>query len=180
MASNIEIKARVRNPEAVHKTVFRLSGSDGELIEQEDTFFHVPRGRLKLRVFPAGSGELIYYERKDETGPTRSDYFIAPTAEPESLKAALAAALGVRGVVRKKRWLYRVGQTRVHLDEVDGLGPFLELEVVLRPGQPGAEGEKIAADLMRQLDIRDEDLIDLAYIDLLVPNSPAKHTKGHE
>ena len=77
-------------------------------------------------------------------GPKRSDYLIVETSDPSTLKATLTAALGVRGVVRKTRRLYLVGQTRVHLDEVEGLGQFMELEVVLRPEQSNAEGQAIA------------------------------------
>lgn len=167
MGSNIEIKARARDYRALRSIAERLSGGSGQLIEQEDTFFLVPKGRLKLRAFSPTEGELIYYERKDAEGPTQSLYSIAPTSDPASLKATLAGALGIRGTVRKKRFLYLVGQTRIHLDEVEKLGWFLELEVVLEPGQEIREGETIARELMAQLNIPDEDLIDTAYIDLL-------------
>jgi predicted adenylyl cyclase CyaB len=70
-------------------------------------------------------------------------------------------------VVRKKRHLYLVGQTRVHLDEVEGLGEFMELEVVLRPGQSDSEGQSITQDLMILLGVRQEDLLEGAYMDLL-------------
>ena len=79
----------------------------------------------------------------------------------------LSAALGVRGEVRKRRTLLLSGQTRIHLDEVVDLGDFLELEVVLEPTQPAEDGELIARELMRRLDVRDEDLVEGAYLDLL-------------
>ena len=110
---------------------------------------------------------MVYYERADVAGPKKSDYFIAETSDPEVLKAVLSKALGVRGVVRKKRRLYLVGQTRIHIDEVEGLGAFLELEVVLRRGESVEYGQKIAEDLMAKLGIKPGDLIDGAYIDLL-------------
>jgi adenylate cyclase class IV len=86
-------------------------------LEQEDTFFVCPRGRLKLRQF-AGcpQAELIYYERPESSGPRESRYIVHPTADPEGLREVLSAALGVRGVVRKRRTVYLIGQTRVHLD----------------------------------------------------------------
>jgi predicted adenylyl cyclase CyaB len=124
-------------------------------------------GRLKLRVLAPDVGYLIYYERPDQDGPKRSDYHLAKTDEPENLKTALKLALGVRGVVRKTRYLYLVGQTRIHLDEVEGLGHFMELEVVLREGQSDAEGQAIAEDLMRRLGVREEALLEGAYMDLL-------------
>ena len=167
MATNIEIKARVIDPASLRQRVEALSESTGELIVQDDTFFHTPRGRLKLRVMAPDNGQLIYYERIDEAGPKRSDYLISVTREPDSLKAALSAALGVRGRVRKERWLYWAGQTRIHLDEVEGLGSFIELEVVLQPGQNAEEGLMVAEALMQQLGLQETDLIDGAYIDLL-------------
>lgn len=76
-------------------------------------------------------------------------------------------ALGVRGVVRKTRYLYMVGQTRIHLDDVEGLGHFMELEVVMREGQSDAEGQAIAEDLMRRLGVRKDAWLEGAYMDLI-------------
>src|SRR5262249_15581871 len=94
-------------------------------------------------------------------------YAITRTTEPTALRAVLAQALGVRGEVRKRRWLFLVGQARIHLDEVAGLGTFLEVEVVLQPGKEVAEGEQVATGLRRALEVREEDLIEAAYLDLL-------------
>jgi len=165
--SNVEIKARVRDLTRLRELVEGLSDGPAEVIRQEDTFFNCPAGRLKLRTLSPDLGELIYYEREDAPGPRPSTYVIAPTEDPDSLRTALASALGVRGVVRKCRCLYRAGGTRIHLDQVDGLGAFVELEVVLRPDQSADDGARIAADLMAQLGIRDEDLVTEAYVDLL-------------
>jgi predicted adenylyl cyclase CyaB len=167
MAANIEIKASVSDFNALKRKAEAISDAPVELIEQEDIFFDSPQGRLKLRIFPDDSGELIYYERADQPGPKRSQYFISRTAEPRKLTIVLESALGVRGVVRKKRWLYWVENTRIHLDEVEGLGTFMELEVVLSTGQRTEEGEGTVADLMEQLGISASDLVDAAYIDLL-------------
>lgn len=172
MALNVEIKARVRDFDAACAVAEELSNTPCEIIEQEDTFLPVPQGRLKLRTLAPDCGQLIYYERPDTTGPKASHYLIATTSEPHALETLLAAALGVRGVVRKTRRLYLAGPTRIHLDRVEGLGDFLELEVVLEPPGGGTveediDGEAIAADLMRKLGVREDDLIDVAYIDLL-------------
>ena len=118
---------------------------------QEDTFFRVPAGRLKLRKLAPDRGELIFYRRPDQPGPKCSDYSISVTSEPDTLRDVLAAALGDAGVVIKERWLYLVDQTRIHLDRVERLGDFVELEVVLSPGQSAEEGQSIAADLMRAI-----------------------------
>ena len=170
MPANIEIKARVRDPASLGQRAEGLSDTPVEIIPQEDTFFNTPRGRLKLRQLSPGRGQLVYYERGDTAGPKRSNYLIVETSDPSALKAALTAALGVRGVVRKRRSLYLVGQTRIHLDEVEGLGQFMELEVVLRPEQSDAEGQAIAADLMAKLGVAQADLLEGAYMDLLEKN----------
>jgi predicted adenylyl cyclase CyaB len=167
MPANIEIKARARNFADLRRRAEALSDTPAQVIPQEDTFFHTVRGRLKLRQLAPERGQLVYYERTDASGPKRSDYILAGTSEPAALKAALTAALGVRGVVRKRRSLYLVGQTRLHLDEVEGLGEFMELEVVMRPEQSDAEGQAIARDLMTRLGVREEDLLEGAYMDLL-------------
>jgi predicted adenylyl cyclase CyaB len=83
----------------------------------------------------------------------------------------LSTALGTRGVVRKQRLLYRIGNTRVHLDDVDGLGAFVELEVVLNESQTSQEGESVAEEIMKQLGICETDLVAEAYIDLLERNA---------
>lgn len=167
MPTNIEIKARVRDFHRLQGLAEDLSDTPCEVIEQEDTFFHTPMGRLKLRVLGPGLGQLIYYERGDTSGPTRSDYIVSRTSEPASLKAALSGALEVRGTVHKRRLLYWVGNTRVHLDEVEGLGSYMELEVVLDVGQTVAQGERIAAELMEKLGVSKADLVQGAYIDLI-------------
>ena len=172
MARNIEIKARVPDPAALRRRAAALTDTPAELIPQEDTFFRVPLGRLKLRVITPDHGQLIYYQRPDAAGPKQSDYHIAVTAEPQTLKNVLARSLGVRGVVTKQRWLYLVGPTRIHLDQVEGLGSFMELEVVLQADQSPAEGQAIAADLMAQLGIQEQHLIEGAYIDLLENLTP--------
>jgi adenylate cyclase class IV len=164
---NVEIKARLSDPAHTRSLAAGLSDGDPVWIEQRDTFFSVGHGRLKLREFADGSGELIWYQRPDRAGPGESSYRVVATRQPARLAGALGRALGVRGVVEKRRELFRAGRTRIHLDEVEGLGAFLELEVVLEPEDERALGEAIALDLMRKLAIRPQDLVEVAYIDLL-------------
>lgn len=167
MPSNIEIKAKANNFERQKQIAERISDTPVQHITQEDTFYLTPQGRLKLRVVSSNEGELIHYERKNSVGPKISNYSIYSTSAPESLHSLLASALGIRGVVRKKRALYQAGQTRIHLDEVEGLGSFIELEVVMQAGQTAEQGIKTAEELMNRLEIGKSDLIDQAYIDLL-------------
>lgn len=166
MPSNIEIKAHARNFDEIKSRAETLSDMPVQVIPQEDTFFNTPQGRLKLRVL-ADHAQLIYYTRPDQEGPKRSDYHITRSNDPENLKRVLELAYGVRGVVKKTRYLYLVGQTRVHLDDVEGLGQFMELEVVLADGQGDAEGQAIAEGLMASLGVERSDLIDGAYMDLI-------------
>jgi predicted adenylyl cyclase CyaB len=167
MPANIEIKARVRDAAAFHQRAASLSDTPVEIIPQVDTFFNTSRGRLKLRKLKPDLGQLVYYERPDQDGPKRSTYTIFETSDPDGLAQTLSFALGVRGVVRKRRSLYLAGQTRIHVDEVEDLGNFMELEVVLLPGQTDQEGQAVANDLMEKLGVLPQDLVEGAYMDLL-------------
>jgi len=167
MPLNIEIKAYARNFEEIRRRAESLSNTPVEVILQEDTFFNTEKGRLKLRVLALNRGQLIYYTRPDQEGPKRSEYHVYETIDPENLRRLLELAYGIRGVVRKTRYLYLVGQTRVHLVDVEGLGQFMELEVVMADGQSDTEGQTIAEDLMSRLAVERGDLIEGAYMDLL-------------
>ena len=167
MPSNIEIKARVADPARKRALAERLAGTPPTVLQQEDTFFPGARGRLKLRQFSPTHGELISYHRADVAGTKQSHYLLSRTTEPAALRAVLADAYGTGTVVTKTRLLYLVGQTRIHLDEVIGLGSFLELEVVLTDGRSCEEGHRIAREIMGALEVRVEDLVVGAYADLL-------------
>ncbi len=166
MGRNVEIKARAADLEAVERRARRVADEGPVVLLQEDTFFRCAEGRLKLRKFNDLSGELIAYSRPDAEGPKASQYAIQRTEDPDGLRDLLAGSLGVRGVVRKRRILYLVGRTRVHLDRVEGLGDFVELEVVLGPGATVEEGTREARALMETLGIHE--LVSGAYIDLLL------------
>ncbi|MEA3409614.1 MAG: class IV adenylate cyclase [Candidatus Eisenbacteria bacterium] len=168
MGRNVEIKARAGDFAAQRKKAGALSGAPPEFLSQEDTFFRSKRGRLKLRRLSKSEGELIYYERPDVSGPSESRYMILPTREPAELTAALSKALGVSGVVRKRREVYHVAGTRVHMDEVEGLGEFVELEAVLETDESLDDGRRRVDELMGALGIEEHDLVDAAYIDLLL------------
>jgi len=164
---NIEIKARIENADVWAAKIAALAGAGPIDIAQDDTFFRCDKARLKLRAFSEGTGELIYYRRADEYGPKESFYLRSPTLSPDSLRECLTLAYGQVGRVRKHRRLFLVGRTRVHLDEVENLGDFLELEVVLADDEPAEAGAREARGLMESLDIKSHQLIDEAYVDLL-------------
>ena len=167
MPRNVEIKARVDDLDAVAARAATIATEGPFEIAQDDSFFTCPSGRLKLRAFSAESGELIFYRRADEGGPKESFYVRSPTTSPDTLREALSLAWGTAGRVRKQRRLYLVGRTRVHLDQVEGLGPYLELEVVLADDEPTDAGVAEAHAVMAQLGIAASQLVEGAYVDLL-------------
>jgi len=173
MARNIEIKARVADLDAVAKVAEQLGAQGPEEILQDDSFFSCANGRLKLRAFAHGTGELIFYRRADQAGPKESFYIRSHTTQPDNLRESLTLAYGSAGRVRKKRLLYMAGRTRIHLDAVQGLGNFVELEVVLREGESADDGVREAKALMEALSIGGSQLIEGAYVDLLHTATPA-------
>lgn len=167
MAQNIEIKASSIDFRRQSEIAKSLSGNGPEIIHQEDIYFNVSTGRLKLRVFSPDLAELIYYRRPDQQGPKISQYEISKTKDPEGIKNILKSAYGIRNTVIKTRHLYICGRTRIHLDKVKSLGEFIELEVVLSDSEQLSDVKKEAQVLMDQLGIKPEHLIDVSYIDLL-------------
>jgi len=167
MPRNIEIKARIGSLQLLALRVAAIADSGPTEIVQDDTFFACPHGRLKLRAFSPDDGQLIFYRRGDEAGPKESFYLLSPTASPDTLREALAHAYGQSGRVQKRRTLFLVGRTRVHLDDVSELGQFLELEVVLEDGEPAEAGVAEAHRLMARLGVEQAQLVTGAYVDLL-------------
>jgi len=166
VARNVEIKARVGDLGPVEARARTIATEGPVQLSQDDTFFPCARGRLKLRQFADGRGELIHYFRDDESGPKVSDYLISPIAAPGVLREALSRAFGTAGRVRKHRLLYVADRTRIHLDEVEGLGAFVELEVVLRDGESVEAGETVARHIMGVLGIDETQLVRGAYVDM--------------
>ncbi len=171
MARNVEIKARVDDLGAFELKVRQLADEGPIEINQDDTFFPCPSGRLKVREFSDSAGQLIFYQRSDSSGPNESFYECVETDRPAALRQALGLAYGTAGRVIKKRRLYLIGRTRVHLDRVDSLGAFVELEVVLEDSESESDGSIVARDLLEKLEVGADDLIDVAYVDLLARNT---------
>lgn len=167
MPRNIEIKARIDSVEQLYPVAASLGGGDPVEIVQDDTFFPCATGRLKLRAFSDGTGVLIFYQRADEKGPKQSFFTTAATHTPDALRDTLSLAYGQSGRVKKHRTLFTAGRTRIHLDRVEGLGDFLELEVVLEEGDALEQGEQEAFAVMSRLGVRPSQLVERAYVDLL-------------
>ena len=172
MARNVEIKARIENIESITRKAAVIADKGPIEIVQDDTFFSCKNGRLKLRTFSSKEGELIFYIRPDQQGPKESFYLISRTSAPDALREVLSLSNGQVGRVRKHRTLFLAGRTRIHIDQVENLGHFLELEVVLSDGEPVESGEAIAHDLIGKLGISSDQLIEGAYVDLLNQKTP--------
>ena len=139
MSVNLEVKALDPDPGSTLAACVLLGATDSGRLSQRDTYFESSSGRLKLRQdLAAGTAELIFYERPDGGGARPSRYRRLPVGQPDELRELLAAALGVRGVVEKERRLFLFENVRIHLDDVAGLGTFVELEAVLASSEGAA------------------------------------------
>ena len=162
---NIEIKARLADLAAARRVAERIATDRLGVQEQVDTYFHCRQGRLKLREIEGLPAQLIGYARPDRLGPKASDYVLVPVHDPEALKQALTATLGVRGVVRKRREIFLYRNVRIHLDEVTGQGAFLEFEAVLSPEMDDGAGRILVEELLQTFSIKPADLITGSYGD---------------
>jgi predicted adenylyl cyclase CyaB len=167
MPRNVEIKARIDDIKTLTAKVAGIADKGPIEIFQDDTFFACPKGRMKLRTFSDTKAELIFYKRPNQAGPKESVYSIAPITAPDKTREVLSQGYGQTGRVRKQRTLFLIGKTRVHLDRVEGLGDFMELEVVLADNESTESGVKVANELLRKLGIPPDHLIEGAYVDLL-------------
>lgn len=165
---NIEIKARCSNAEKVRKYLLNNKADFKGTDQQTDTYFNVRNGRLKLR---EGNIEnnLIYYERNNQAGPKSSNFILTKIPDAGQLKESLSKANGIKTVVKKKREIYYIDNVKFHIDEVDGLGSFVEIEagnilVDLEKEQLQQQCEFY----MQQFDIEEKDLIEISYSDMLL------------
>jgi len=167
LASNAEIKARY--PDLPHALLVCeqvgavFAGTDRQL----DSYFRVPSGRLKIRESSLGPNSLILYEREDKESPKRSSYVLVDIGSTAaSLRELLAQALGMTVQVRKKRRIFLHGQTRIHLDEVESLGSFVEFEYVLQDDESPEAGISEVERLRRIFGIGEAALVSVSYSDL--------------
>lgn len=144
---NIEFKARLVDFAGARRIAQELATSRLGVEQQTDTYFVVPRGRLKLREIADRGAWLIAYERADSPELRNSDYRLISIGDPAELKAALSETLGGRVVVDKRREIFLHHNVRIHLDQVAGLGEFLEFEAVLGPGDSDSSGHAQVARL---------------------------------
>ncbi|MCG9129260.1 class IV adenylate cyclase [Candidatus Poribacteria bacterium] len=166
MARNLEFKVRYDTLDNLLPKLKELKAEFKALIHQEDTYFHNPKGRLKLRETPdTDDGWLIYYERPNKEESRYSIYQLYQFPQPEQLKSLLAVSLGIKTIVKKERsyWLYN--NTRIHLDRVEGLGEFVELETVFQ-GQSDTEAQQEHQHVKSSLALNLADPIAVSYSEL--------------
>lgn len=165
---NVEFKARCSEPERVRAELHILDAEFRGEDCQTDTYFRVPRGRLKLREGIIENA-LIQYERPDTPDFKRCEFRLFPTKPDSPLKALLTTALGVLVVVDKRREIYFLGNVKIHLDSVRGLGTFVEVEARESDGTSDeARLREQCRSLAERFGIRDADLVSVSYSDLLL------------
>ena len=164
---NVEVKIRCSDLDAVRSAAERLGASHAGLLRQRDVFFDAPEGRLKLRRCEGAQPVLIAYRRENAAEARRSTYHLLELTDEQadSLESLLGLVARPCAVVEKERDLYLWRNVRIHLDRVAGLGDFVELEIVGETDD--ARGREVAARLMRELGLRDEDRVAVAYADML-------------
>lgn len=164
---NVEIKARCADADNVRRALREGKADFRGKDRQIDTYFRVPLGRLKLR---EGNIEnyLIAYEREETAGLKESRVSLYPVRDPSPLKEVLMASLGMLAIVEKLREIYFIGNVKFHVDQVAGLGEFVEIEALDREGVFGKPAlSRQCRFYMELLGIRDTDLVPASYADLL-------------
>lgn len=164
---NLEIKARVDQRDATRRLIQQVATERVGQQIQTDTYFHCRQGRLKLREILGRPAQLIWYERPDTAEPKTSRYQLVEIADPHAVREVLAAAWGVRTVVKKRREIYLFRNVRIHLDHVDQLGDFLELEAVVPDGGNWDEAERLVQELLERLDVSASHLLKDSYGEML-------------
>ncbi len=173
---NIELKARLRDPATAQSIAERLTSGHGELQIQTDTYFHCREGRLKIRQIDGRPGQLIWYARADRPEARASDYRLIELADAEAMITALQAALGVRGVVRKRRQIYLYHNVRIHLDDVAGSGSFLEFEAVITSPAEELAAPSLLAELSQRFGLEANDFLTGSYGDGALVCRPARRS----
>lgn len=164
---NVEVKAKTDRPEEIRALLRRENAEYVGRDRQVDTYFRVATGRLKLREGRIENA-LIYYRRDDARGPKRSDVILYHPEPGSALKTILTEALGIDVVVDKTRDIYFIGNVKFHVDEVTGLGTFVEIEAVDREGTVDAEALRRQCETyVDLLGVQEEELLSRSYSDML-------------
>ena len=165
---NVEIKARCGNQDRIKDILTECNADFRGKDHQVDTYFSVSAGRLKLREGEI-ENNLIYYERPDKSGPKTSRCILYPTEKDSPLKQILENSMGIMVVVDKQREIYFIDNIKVHLDQVEGLGTFVEIEAQGNESDLSEDYQQEQCKrMMMDFGINDEDLVSESYSDLLM------------
>ncbi len=165
---NVEIKARCDEHDKIRAYLRSRSADFKGIDHQIDTYFNAINGRLKLREGDI-ENHLIHYERSDQEGPKQSRIILYDSEPGSSLKEVLSRALGVLVVIDKKREIYFVGNVKFHIDTVENLGTFMEIEAIDDQGKFGLQELHEQCEFyLKELGIEEEDLISRSYSDMLL------------
>jgi len=165
---NVEIKAKCNNPAGIRNYLVANNAEFKGVDEQTDTYFNVLDGRLKLR---EGNIEnnLIFYERTNQAGPKNSHFHLVKVGDADAMKEILTKSMGVKVVVKKKREIYYISNVKFHIDEVPGLGSFVEIEAGNILADLSTDQLKEQCDFyMQEFGIEPEDLVEVSYSDMVL------------
>ena len=165
---NVEIKARTHSTELIRTYLINHKADFKGVDEQTDTYFNVPQGRLKLR---EGNIEnnLIYYDRNNQAGPKSSQFQVVEIRDAGRLKEVLTRSCGVKMIVRKRREIYYIGNVKFHIDDVPGLGSFIEIEAGnILANRTEDELLEQCNFYLKEFEIKEEDLVAVSYSDMLI------------
>ncbi len=168
---NVEIKAKCLDPDKIERILFENGADFKGLDHQTDTYFNVKQGRLKLR---QGNIEksLIYYDRPNKKGPKQSTFNLYKSGNIEELKPLLESSLGVMVEVKKNRKIFFLDYVKFHIDEVEGLGSFVEIEAGdLEVDRSVEELRQLCDYYMNLLEIKEENLVNISYSDMLMKDT---------
>ena len=165
---NIEIKARTEDPERIRKILLENNADFKGTDEQTDSYFRIPHGRLKLRQGKI-ENSLIYYTRVNQDGPKQSDCDVWPAPDAHGLRDILEKSLGILVTVTKKREIYFIDNIKFHIDTVEGLGNFVEIEASNKVTDiPKEILNEQCRHYMKLFGIKDAELVEMSYSDMLL------------
>jgi adenylate cyclase, class 2 len=165
MRKNLELKAHYPSSKSAESVCLRLGADRRGVLRQTDTYFRIRRGRLKLREINSDQFELIYYQRKNLKGTRHSDFLVVPLKSVQPMNDVCKGVFGVKAIVKKKRSLFLYKNARIHIDSVEGLGTFIEFEVIVNRGRKQAA--RLMSFLISEFQIEKRAMIGESYCDLL-------------
>ena len=166
---DIEIKARCENQDKIRKILKQKGAKRLGSFKMEDIYFNVNSGRLKTRVGDLDD-ILIQYNRENKRSPKRSDFLVSVIDKKSNVIPSLKKALGVKAIVKKQREIYILKNIRFHIDNVVGLGKFIEIEVRGERESQLIKLREQISEYLKLFNIKPVDLIAGSYSDLLLKN----------